>query len=171
MDLNYNHAFWGILFAGIFYVAGNAAWVNQWARKSRFIGTLLWAALGVMVLVVAAAFDMRLDPSLDGAILDRMTTVDGENHWIALTLYALLSAPGISANLFSLDLRMTRLALIVPGLIVFIPMGKQLEHPDGSLILVSMGSAVATIGVLLLFQMLLDAEPEKKTRKQKAATA
>ena len=132
MDMNYNHAFWGVLFAGIFYVVGNAAWVNQWARESRMLGTLIWAVLGVGILAFAAMFDMRLDPNLSGAVLDRMGTVDGENHWIALTLYALLSTPGIAANLFGLDLRMTKLSLIVPALIVFIPMGKQLEHPEGS---------------------------------------
>jgi len=94
-----------------------------------------------------------------------MSTVDGENHWIALTLYALLSTPGIAANLFSLDLRMTRLALIVPGLVVFIPMGQQLEHPAGSLILFSLGATVAIVGTMLLFQMLLDAEPVKKEKR------
>ncbi|MDQ7003810.1 MAG: hypothetical protein Q9N67_02355 [Ghiorsea sp.] len=171
MDLNYNDAFWGFLFAGLFYVVGNAAWVNQWARKSRFIAIIMWAVLGVVILAFAASFDMRLDPTLNMSIWERLTTVDGENHWIALTLYALLSTPGIAANLFSLELRMTRLALIVPGLLVFIPMGQQLQHPEGSLIAISLGAAVATIGVLLVFQMLLDVEPERKTKKQKAAVA
>ena len=171
MDLNYNHAFWGILFAGIFYVAGNAAWVNQWARNSRLTAIMMWVALGVLVLVFAAIFDMRLDPKLEMSIWERLTTVDGENHWIALTLFALLSTPGIAANLFSLELRMTRLALIIPALVIFIPIGKQLEHPEGSLILVSLAAAVASIGVLLVFQMLLDVEPERKTKKEKAASA
>ncbi|WP_038247675.1 hypothetical protein [Ghiorsea bivora] len=170
MDLNYNHAFWGILFAGIFYVVGNAAWVNKWARESRFIAILLWSVLGFVILLFAASFDMRLDPNLQSGIWERMTSVDGENHWIALTLYALLSTPGIAANLFSLELRMTRLALILPGILVFIPMGKQLEHPEGSLILVSIGATVAVVGILLLFQMLLDVEPEKK-KKRKVSTA
>ncbi|MDX8381443.1 MAG: hypothetical protein R8M14_04965 [Ghiorsea sp.] len=172
MDLNYNDAFWGFLFAGLFYVLGNAAWVNQWARRSRITAILMWVAMGVLVLVFAAFFDMRLDPKLQSSILDRLSTVDGENHWIALTLYALLSAPGIAANLFSLEMRLTKLALIVPGLIVFIPMGKQLQHPEGSLLLVSVGAAVATIATLLLFEILLDAEPVKKTKKKvKEATA
>ena len=170
MDMNYNDAFWGILFAGIFYVIGNAAWVNQWARTKRFMGVLIWAACGLIILMVAAIFDMRLDPSLDTAVLDRMSSVDGENHWIALTLYALLSTPGIAANLFSLDLSLTRLSLILPALVVFIPMGKQLEHPDGALLLYSVGAAVAVIGIVLVFQMLLDIEPVKKN-KHKAATA
>jgi hypothetical protein len=168
MDLNYDHAYWGFLFAGLFYVLGNAAWVNQWARKSRFIGILIWSALGVLALVFAASFDMRLDPSLEMSIWERMSTVDGENHWIALTLYALLSTPGIAANLFSLELKMTRIALIVPCLFVFIPMGKQLEHPDGKLLLVSIGAAVAVIATSVLFQMLLDAEPVKKRKKDAA---
>jgi len=168
MEMNYDHAFWGVFFAGIFYVVGNAAWVNQWARKSRFIGTLIWAALGVVILMFAAVFDMRLDPSLDGAVFDRMSAVDGENHWIAMTLYALLSAPGIAANLFGLDLRLTRLALMIPALVVFIPMGKQLEHPEGSLLLFSVGAAVVVLVVLIAFQMLLDAEPEKKTKTKEA---
>ncbi len=171
MDLNYNDAYWGFLFAGLFYVLGNGAWVNQWARKSRLIGTLLWLVLGVLVLVFAASLDMRLDPNLQGSIWDRLSSVDGENHWIALTLYALLSAPGISANLFQLELRMTRLALIVPGLIVFIPMGQQLQHPKGSLLLVSLAAAVVVIGLLLIFQMLLDVEPEKKRKKSREAAA
>ena len=112
---------------------------------------------------------MRLDPTLNMGIWERMTSVDGENHWIALTLYALLSAPGIAANLFSLELRMTRLALILPGILVFIPMGQQLEHPEGPLILMSLGATVAVIGTLLVFQMLLDVEPERKSKKTKAA--
>ncbi|MDX8387381.1 MAG: hypothetical protein R8M46_02460 [Ghiorsea sp.] len=169
MDMNYNHAFWGVLFAGIFYVVGNAAWVNQWARQNRFIGTLIWAALGVVILIFAAIFDMRLDPSLNGAVLDRMNTVDGENHWIALTLYALLSTPGIAANLFGLELRMTRLALIVPALLVFIPMGKQLEHPEGALLLFSVGAAAAVIAILLFIEILLDAEPVKKSKRKEAS--
>ena len=171
MDLNYNDAFWGFLFAGLFYVAGNAAWVNQWARKSRLIATIMWSMLGVMILTFAAAFDMRLDPKLEMSIWERMSTVDGENHWIALTLYALLSTPGIAANLFSLELRMTRLALIVPGLLVFIPMGQQLQHPEGSLIFISLGAAAITIGILIVFQMLLDVEPERKSKKSKVAAA
>jgi len=112
---------------------------------------------------------MRLDPTLQTSIWDRMMTVDGENHWIALTLYALLSTPGIAANLFSLELRMTRLALILPGILVFVPMGQQLEHPEGSLILVSIGATVAVVGSLLLFQMLLDVEPERKGKKETTA--
>ena len=171
MDLNYNDAYWGFLFAGLFFVAGNGAWVNQWARKSRLLAILMWLAMGVLVLVFAASFDMRLDPNLQSSIWDRLSSVDGENHWISMTLYALLSAPGIAANLFQLELRMTRLALIVPGLIVFIPMGQQLQHPKGSLLLISLGAAVAVIGILLLFQMLLDAEPEKKRKKAKEAAA
>ncbi len=171
MDLNYNHAFWGIFFAGIFYVVGNAAWVNQWARNSRFIATLIWVTLGVFILVFAAMFDMRLDPRLEMSVWERLTSVDGENHWIALTLFALLSTPGIAANLFSLELRMTRLALVIPALVIFIPIGKQLQHPEGSLILVSLAAAVISIGVLLLFQMLLDVEPERKTKKGKVASA
>jgi len=169
MDLNYNHAFWGVLFAGIFYVLGNAAWVNVWARNKRIMGILIWSVLGVLVLVLAAMFDMRLDGKLAMPVGERLMTVDGENHWIALTLYALLSVPGIAANLFSLELRLTRLALIVPGLIIFIPMGRQLEHPDGDLLLFSVGASVITIGVLLLFQMLLDEEPAKKANKEPAA--
>ncbi|MDQ6989519.1 MAG: hypothetical protein Q9M19_06515 [Mariprofundaceae bacterium] len=166
MDLNYNHAFWGVLFAGIFYVLGNAAWVNVWARNSRVMGIFIWTVLGGLVIVLAAIFDMRLDGSLQMPVLERIDTVDGENHWIALTLYALLSVPGIAANLFSLELRMTRLALIVPGLIIFIPIGQQIGHPEGSLILFSLGAAVATIGTLLLFQMLLDEEPVKKAKAE-----
>lgn len=165
MDINFNHAFWGVLFAGIFYVVGNAAWVNQWARQSRMLATFVWAVLGVGILMFAAMFDMRLDPSLNAAVLDRMSSVDGENHWIALTLYALLSTPGIAANLFSLELRMTRLALIVPALVVFIPMGKQLKYPENDLLWFSIGSAVAVIGLVVVIQMLLDAEPIKKGKK------
>ncbi len=169
MDINYNHAFWGVLFAGIFYVIGNAAWVNQWARSSRLMGTIIWAVCGFIILMVAAMFDMRLDPGLEMSVFERMGSVDGENHWIALTLYALLSTPGISANLFSLDLSLTRLSLTLPALVVFIPMGKQLEHPDGALLLYSVGAAVAVVGIVLLFQMLLDIEPVKKSKRKEAA--
>ncbi len=169
MDLNYNHAYWGVLFAGVFYVLGNAAWVNQWARQKRVLGIIIWAALGMLILALAAMFDMRLDPQLHMPVSERMMIVDGENHWIALTLYALLSVPGLAANLFSLEIRMTRLALIVPGFIVFIPMGQQLEHPEGALLLFSIGAAVAVVGSLLLFQMLLDEEPAKHAKKENAA--
>ncbi|MDX8384599.1 MAG: hypothetical protein R8M45_10995 [Ghiorsea sp.] len=168
MDMNFDHAFWGVLFAGIFYVLGNAAWTNKWARQKRVVGVMLWAVLGVLTLVLAAVFDMRLDPNLQMPVGERMATVDGENHWIALTLYALLSVPGLAANLFSLDLRLTRLALVVPALVVFIPMGKQLEHPEGSLLLFSMLAALLVIGVLLVLQMLLDVEPAQKGQKQEA---
>lgn len=164
MEVNFNHAFWGVLFAGIFYVLGNAAWVNQWARHSRLTGILLWAVLGFIVLVMAAIFDMRLNPDLESSVFERMSSVDGENHWIALTLFALLSAPGIAANLFGLNLRLTRLALILPAILIFVPIGQQLEHPEGSLLMFSMIATVATIAVLLLFQMLLDAEPQSKAK-------
>ncbi len=168
-NMNYDHAFWGVLFAGLFYVIGNAAWLNQWARQSRLLATIVWAVGGIAILLLAATFDMRLDPNLEMGVMDRLKSVDGENHWIALTLYALLSTPGISANLFALDLHLSRLSLILPALLVFIPMGQQLEHPDGNLLLPSLGATAAVIAVALALQMLLDAEPEKHAHRKGAA--
>ena len=169
MDMNYDHAFWGVFFAGLFYVVGNAVWTNQWARKSRMLATISWSVTGFIMIVLGAMFDMRLDPNLEMGVFERMSAVDGENHWIALTLYALLSVPGISANLFSLDIRMTRLSLILPAILVFIPMGQQLEHPDGALLLPSIVAAAAVIAATLVLQYLLDSEPVN-TSKNKGAT-
>lgn len=164
--INFEFAPWGLFFAGLMYVIGNGVWVNHAVRRRRWLGWLLWSLTGVLLLVLAAAFDVRMGGG-SASILDRLTKVDPENHWIALTLFALLSVPGAGCVLLKQSMRWTRLALLLPALLVFLPMGQQLANPNDDYLMLSIGVTFAVCGTLVVWQFLLDHEPfQHKTLTQ-----
>jgi len=161
---HFEFAPWGMFFAGVMYVVGNGVWVNHLVRERRWLGWLLWLLSGAGLLFVAAVFETRLDMLSELGVWQRLTTVDPENHWIALTLFALMSVPGATCVLLKQDVRWTRVALVLPALLVFIPLGQQLANPDDSYTALSLGVAMAVAGVMLMWQMVLDCEPKEDVK-------
>jgi len=157
---HFEFAPWGMFFAGLMYVVGNGVWVNHLVRERRWLGWLLWLLSGVGLLFVAAVFEVRLDMASDLGVWQRLTSVDPENHWIALTLFAFMSVPGATCVLLKQEVRWTRVALVLPALLIFIPLGQQLANPDDSYTALSLGVALAVVGVMLIWQMMLDSEPK-----------
>ncbi len=161
--INFEFAPWGLFFAGLMYVIGNGVWVNHAVRRRRWLGWVLWSLLGVLLLVLAAAFDGRMDGG-DATIMDRLTMVDPENHWIALTLFALLSVPGAACVWLNQSVRWTRMALLLPALLIFLPMGQQLANPNDDYLMLTIGVTLAVCASLVLWQSLLDHEPFRHSK-------
>jgi len=163
---NFEFVSWGMFFAGIMYVIGNGVWVNHLVRERRWLGWVLWSLAGVALLFLAAMFEMRLDTASDLGVWDRLTSVDNENHWIALTLFALMSVPGATCVLLKQDTRWTRVALIIPALLIFIPLGQQIANPNDHYTALSLGVALAVAGTMLMWQLMLDCEPAMASKKK-----
>jgi len=159
----------GMFFAALMYIIGNGVWVNHLVRERRWIGWLLWVILGAALLVLAAMFEVRLDTTSELGIWGRLTSVDPENHWIALTLFALMSVPGATCVLLKQNVRWTRLALVVPALLVFIPLGQQLANPNDSYTALSLGAALAVTAVMVMWSVMLDSEPAEVAEKEAQA--
>jgi len=160
---------WGMFFAGVMYVIGNGVWVNHLVRERRWLGWLFWVLSGVALLFFAAMLEVRLDAVSELGVWGRLTSVDLENHWIAMTLFALMSVPGATCVLLKQDVRWTRVALVLPALLVFIPLGQQLANPDDAYTALSLGVALAVAGVMLMWQMVLDCEPKEASKGDVAA--
>jgi len=156
--IHFELAPWGIFFAALMYVLGNGVWVNHAVRRRRWIGWLLWSVIGALLLVIAALFDSRVDAT-GISIMDRLTTVDPENHWIALTLFALLSVPGAACVMLKQSVAWTRLALVAPAILIFLPLGQQLANPNNDYLMLSIGVTFAVCGTIVLWQHLLDHGP------------
>jgi uncharacterized membrane protein YfcA len=99
-------------------------------------------------------------------VLERLTSVDPENHWIAMGLFALMSVPGAASVLLKQSVRWTRVILLMPAILIFIPVGRQLGNPDDSYFLLSMGTTLVVCTVLFLWQMLLDCEPDQALKHE-----
>jgi len=166
--VQFDYAIWGVFFAALLYILGNGIWVNHLVREKVWLGWVLWSGLGVALLVIAAIFEVRLNQAAEAGVMERLTSVDPENHWIALGLFALLSVPGAASVLLKQSVRWTRVILLLPAILLFIPVGNELANPDNSYLLLSLGTTAVVCGVLLLWQMLLDCEPEKFNRTEKA---
>jgi len=134
MDLQPQHAAWSIAFAGMMYVIGNGVWVNHLARQRQWMGWLMWLLASLLIIVLGAVIEARLAVSGSG-IWQRLTGVDPENHWIAITLFALMSVPGAASVILRQTANWTRMALMIPAIVVFIPVG--------------MNSAIRPSGILL----------------------
>ena len=100
--------------------------------------------------------------------MERLGSVNVENHWIALGLFALLSVPGAASVLLKQSVRWTRITLLLPAILLFMPIGKQLANPNDSYFLLSLGATAAVCGTLLLWQILLDCEPEQVVKTEPA---
>jgi len=161
MPVQFDYAVWGVFFAALLYVLGNGVWVNHLVREKNWLGWVLWSALGAVLLVVAALFEVRLDQAGTVRAMERLSAVDPENHWIALGLLALMSVPGAASVLLKQSVRWTRITLLLPAILLFIPVGRQLANPENDYLLLSLGVTAAVCGTLYLWQMLLDCEPEQ----------
>lgn len=163
MDTQAQQLVWGIGFSGMMYVIGNGVWTNHLARRKAWMGWLMWLTAAILIIIVGAFVDIRLSGSQSG-LWEQLTSVDKENHWIALTLFALMSVPGAASVILKQASTWTRLALILPAVIVFIPVGMQLGTGANS---IAAGLALALIVSALMFiwQFMLDSPPEEKRRK------
>ncbi len=154
---------WGIGFTCVMYIVGNGVWINHLARQKLWKGWLMWLTAALAMIIAGAFIDIRLSGSTHG-LWQQITGVDKENHWIALTLFALMSTPGAASVIFRLGTIWTRLALILPAIVVFIPAGMQLGSGSGS-IAAGLGLTLAVCALLAFWQMMLDIEPLAKQKK------
>lgn len=166
--VQFDFAVWGVFFAALLYVLGNGVWVNHLVRGKNWLGWLLWSFLAVLLLVVAALFETRLDQASDIGVMDRLTGVPPENHWIVLGLFALMSVPGAAAVLLKQNMRWTRIILLLPAILLFIPVGQQLDNPDNNYLLLSLATTAGVCALLYLWQMLLDCEPQTQIKDRSA---
>jgi len=155
-------ALWGAGFAALIYVMGNALWTNRLVRRKLWMGWLLWGASCVLVLIAGAAIENHFGTG--ASIGDRLSSVDMENHWISLALYALMSVPGAACVILQQNIRWTRIALMSIALVLFIPAGMHLGDNEGSAIL-GIGLAIVVCGMLWLWQTTLDEEPVSRNGK------
>jgi len=159
MEINMQHAPWGLFMAAMMYVIGNGVWVNHLARDKHWLGWLMWFTACALILVSGAVIESRLDIDPAG-IWDRLTRVDPENHWIMLGVFATMSVPGAACVILKQNSFWTRIAITFTALLVFIPAGMQFNSPDGSNVLAGIIFAVAVAGLMLAWQVLLDSEDE-----------
>ncbi len=158
MHIDFTFAPWGMIFAAFMYVVGNGIWMNTLSRRNAWLGWLMWGLSVAAILVLGAAIELRLGGG--EGIWDRLTSVNGDNHWIVATLYALLSVPAAACVLFRQETAWTRLAVCATALLIFIPLGAQLNDPDDSRLTLSLGITLAVIGLMWFWSLLFDAEPE-----------
>jgi len=159
MELNVQHASWGLFMAAMMYVIGNGVWVNHLVRDRHWLGWIFWGAACVLVLLSGAAIESRLDMDAAG-ILERITRVDPENHWIILGVFATMSVPGAACVILKQDTFWTRVAIVIPAFLVFVPAGMQFNSPTGENVVAGIAFAFAVSGLMLAWQVLLDVEEE-----------
>ncbi len=155
MQFDPQYSYWGLFLAAMMYVIGNGLWTNHAVRQRLWLGWVMWSLSAIALIVLAAAIETHIDSSA-GGIWQRITSVDTENHWIAAALYALMSVPGAASVIFKQDARWTRLALLAPAIVIFIPAGMQVDSPDASNITAGLGLTAVVCSLVLAWQMLLD---------------
>ena len=158
MHIDFTFAPWGMAFAAFMYVVGNGIWMTPLARRNAWLGWLMWTISAIAILVLGAAVEIRLGGG-DG-IWDQLSKVNIENHWIVVTLYALISVPASACVLFRQETGWTRLAVCAAALLVFIPLGAQLSDPDNGRMALSLGITIAVAGLMWFWSLLFDIEPE-----------
>ncbi|HKJ61653.1 MAG TPA: hypothetical protein VKA94_06610 [Hyphomicrobiales bacterium] len=167
--VQFDNAVWGVFFAALLYVLGNGVWVNHLVRERTWLGWVLWSVLGGTLLLVVALFESRLDQASGMGAMERLGSVAPENHWIAIGLFALMSVPGAASVLMKQSIRWTRITLLLPAILLFIPVGRQLANPDDNYLLLSLGSTLAICAVLYIWQLLLDSEPQGHVKSHAAS--
>jgi len=165
MEVQSQHMAWGIAYAGMMYVIGNGAWINHLARKKQWLGWLMWLAAGVLVIVFGALIEVRLSGSESG-VWQRLTSVSKENYWIVMLLFALMSVPGATSVILKQAANWTRIALIIPAIVIFIPVGMQLGAPSGNNIAAGLGLALIVCAMLLIWQFMLDKDGISQQKTQ-----
>jgi len=168
MEIDFQYAPWGMFFAATMYVVGNGVWINHLARRRAWIGWLLWIASGLLFLVAGAAAEAHIGTN-QTSVWHQLSSVAPTNHWIILTLYALLSFPGAASVLLRQSISWTRISILAPAIIVLLPVGEQLGNPDNNYLALSIGITLATCAILWLWQSLLDCEPPAKPRVKATA--
>jgi len=163
MEAQSQHLAWGIAYASMMYVIGNGIWVNHLARKKQWLGWLMWFAAGVLVIIFGALIDIRLSGA-ESTIWQELTSVDKENHWIVLVLFALMSVPGAASVILKQTAHWTRMALIIPAIAVFIPVGMQLGTAEPN-IPAGLGLALIICAMLLIWQFMLDRDESSQQEK------
>jgi len=164
MEAQPQHIAWGIAYASMMYVIGNGVWVNHLARKKQWLGWLMWLAAGLLLIVLGASIEVRLSGTTSG-LWQQLTSVDKENHWIVLVLFALMSVPGAASVILKQEANWTRIALIIPAIVVFIPVGMQLGVPSGKNIMAGLGLTLAVCAMLLIWQFMLDRDEPSQQEK------
>jgi len=162
MQIDFTFAPWGMAYAALMYILGNGTWTNHLARRNAWMGWMMWSLSAVAILVLGAVISHHLGNKAD--VMTILGAMNKENYWIVVTLYALMSIPGAASVLFRQSLSWTRLAILATGLIVFIPLGIQLHDPDNSRIGISLGIAVSICGLMWVWSLMLDCEPEHKRK-------
>ncbi len=162
MHMDFTYAPLGMGFAALMYLVGNGVWMNRLSRRRIWAGWLIWAATAAGVLLLGAAMENRLAGG--EGVWATLTAADGEKHWIILTLYALMSVPAAACVMFRISCGWTRFATLFIAVLVFIPMGAQLQDPDSGHLLESLGITLATVGLIWGWSVLLDVEPEHRRR-------
>jgi len=155
MEFDVQYSYWSLLIAAMMYIIGNGLWVNHAVRHRLWLGWLMWSISAITFILLAAAVEMHLD-SADAGIWERISRVDIENHWIAASLYALMSVPGAASVIFKQDTRWTRLALLIPAIIVFIPAGMHAGSAGADNIAAGLGLAAVVCSLVFVWQTLLD---------------
>jgi len=163
MEAQPQHMAWGIAYASMMYVIGNGVWVNHLARKKQWLGWLMWLAAGILMIVCGALIESRLTVSESG-IWQYLTGVDKENHWIVLVLFALMSVPGAASIILKQEANWTRMALVIPAIVVFIPVGMQLGNGNSNIV-AGLGLTLVVCAMLLIWQFMLDRDESSQQEK------
>ncbi|PIW46237.1 MAG: hypothetical protein COW18_10790 [Zetaproteobacteria bacterium CG12_big_fil_rev_8_21_14_0_65_54_13] len=159
MQIDFTFAPWGMAYAALMYVLGNGTWTNHLARRNAWLGWLMWATSALLIIILGAVIGQHLGNK--GDLLSILGSMNKENYWIILTLYALMSIPGAASVLFRQSMSWTRLALLATAMIVFIPLGSQLHDPDNARLGISIGMMLAICGLMWIWSIMLDCEPEQ----------
>ena len=154
---------WGIGFAGMMYIVGNGVWTNHLARQKQWMGWLMWLLAAIATILIGALIDIRLSGT-QNTLWQYLSGVDKENHWIQLTLFALMSVPGAASVILKQASTWTRMALILPAIVVFVPVGMQIGTGAGSLA-AGFGLALAISALMFAWQFMLDTPPAERQRK------
>ncbi|MDQ6992399.1 MAG: hypothetical protein Q9M31_02920 [Mariprofundus sp.] len=158
MQIDFTYAPWGMAYAALMYILGNGAWTNHLARHNIWMGWVLWIASMILIIVLGAVIGHRLG-NTQGA-MEILSSMNKENYWIIITLFALMSIPGAASVLFRQSIAWTRLAQLITALVIFIPLGSQLHDPNDPRLAISIGMALAICGLMWVWSLLLDCEPE-----------
>jgi len=154
---------WGIGFASMMYVVGNGVWTNHLARQKQWLGWLMWLAAAIATILVGALIDIRLSGT-QNTLWQYLSSVDKENHWIQLTLFALMSVPGAASVILKQASTWTRMALILPAIVVFIPVGMQIGTGASSFA-AGLGLALTVSALMFAWHFMLDNPPAERERK------
>lgn len=156
--MDFKFAPWGMAYAAFMYLLGNGVWTNHLSRSNVWLGWLLWALSALCIIVLGAVIGQHLGIKSD--LTSILGGMNKENYWIIFTLYALMSFPGATSVLFRQSLAWTRFSLLAIALLIFIPLGAQLHDPSDSRIYISIAITLSICGLLSIWSMMLDREPE-----------